>query len=244
MLVVVTAEFLHPRPQHGYHWLGQRRAPFFPAFPFTADVGSSPKHHVTPTQHGNFREPETGLHGKEQDCVVPTAKTGALIDAGEDGFDLLACEVTDERSRHPFIRDREDALDERAVLRHFECGVVIKRPQRRQPGISAARSVSSLTFELIEEGGQERSVELDQGQLRRRCSQPLLRVAHEQAEGLRVGRNRARARTPLRDQAFCKKRLTERCEGGLGLHRAPPSQRASRSRLAADINSGVFVRYQ
>lgn len=121
---------------------------------------------------------------------------------------------------------------------------MIKRPQRSQTGISAAGSVCSLSFELVEEGGQERSVELDQGQLRRRCSQPLLRVAHEQSEGLRVGRDRVRARATLRDQALRKKRLTERRKGGLGFHRAPPFQRASRSSPAAAINSGVFVRYQ
>jgi hypothetical protein len=53
-----------------------------------------------------------------------------------------------------------------------------------------------------------------------------------------------RTGTALRDQPLRKKRLAEGREGGFGFHQATPFQRASRSTPAADISSGVFVRYQ
>jgi hypothetical protein len=79
-----------------------------------------------------------------------------------------------------------------------------------EAGVAAADAVPALAFEMVEEGADERGVQVGQIQLRGRFAELGLREAEQQPEGVPVGRDGVRAGAALVEQPAGEERL----EGG------------------------------
>ena len=68
-----------------------------------------------------------------------------------------------------------------------------ERVDRRQPGVAGAGAVAALVFEVVEERGDQRRVEVLELERRRRLAGLLLGEGEQQPEGVAIGGDRVRA---------------------------------------------------
>ncbi len=136
--------------------------------------------------------------------------------------------------------DGQHALNERGVLRVAHGGVTEKRAHGSEPGVAGAWRVVTVGLEVVEEGRDDRCLQVLQVQ-RIRCPARLrLHEAEQQPERVTVGGHGARTRLALTDQAVGEEGLQRRGERAHGWASADAS-----SRLAARASSsGEAERYQ
>jgi len=99
------------------------------------------------------------------------------------------------------------------------------RAQRRQPGNAAAHRVVTLTFQVVEEGQDQRWRDVGEPHRRGRLVQTHLGELQEQRERIAVGRHGACAQRALLGQVSGEERLHQRREAGWGggvKHRRTP----------------------
>jgi len=69
----------------------------------------------------------------------------------------------------------------------------VERVDRTKAGVACADAVASIVFEVLEEGADQRRVEIVDVQLERLLAGPLVREAQKQPERVSVGGDRLRA---------------------------------------------------
>src|SRR2546425_7887768 len=123
-----------------------------------------------------------------------------------------------------------------------------ERADGRKPEVAGPRGVAAFCLEMVEEGEDERRVDVLDPQGRGRSPGALSGVAEQQLEGVPVAGDRVRAGAALGDQAPLEEVLEQRREAvGLCRHDPPPSSvQAKRSKRSAAMamSSGTPVRYQ
>ena len=139
-----------------------------------------------------------------------------------------------------FWGDGEDPLDELGVRRLPQGGEAEQGVHCHQAGVASAHAVVTFVLEVIEEGADERSVEIDQVELAGCLAGALRGEAEQESERVPVGGDGVGAHSPLGDEALAEERLEQRGEAA---HGSTPSRRSRRS--AADArSSGLPDRYQ
>jgi hypothetical protein len=108
----------------------------------------------------------------------------------------------------------------------FERGEAEHRVDRRQPGVAGARAVAAISFEMVEEGRDQRRVEVLDLELAWLLARAALREREQQPEGVAVGGDRVRAGALLVDQPVGEERLKRGCERA---HERPPEASSRRS---------------
>ena len=171
--------------------------------------------------------------------MVPTADPKAAIRGGKHGVDFGGCQIADEAPIAAFLRDGEDALDERGMGRLLHGDVSKEGADRRQACVAGPRAITPGGFELAKEGPDEigvHIVQLERGWL---LLQALLCEVQQESKGVAIGGDGVRACPPLGLQTVSK----EGFEQGGKSHDC--SCHARSRRFAASISSsGVAVRYQ
>jgi hypothetical protein len=89
--------FAEPVAQHGDRGAGERGDPVFAAFSVAGDVRARAEVDVCAGEPGQFGDPQSGLDGEQQQCVVAPPGPGRWVAAGEQGVDLWFGEVGDQR---------------------------------------------------------------------------------------------------------------------------------------------------
>lgn len=210
------------------------------ALAMTTDVGAGPEVDVANSEPGQLRDPKPRLRRDQQECPVAPPGAGRSVGRGQQSIDLGLLKEADERIRCSLRRDCERPRDRLGVLGMAQLGEPKQRADRRQPRVSRRHRVSALALEVIEEGADQRGVEVGDLELRRRAAGPPLGELHQQPDRVAVGGDRLRARRTLVDQPLGEERLQGRGERA---HERPPIGGSRRS-AASPSNSGEADRYQ
>jgi hypothetical protein len=111
-------------------------------------------------QCGEFGDAQAGFGGGEDQGMVAAAGAGAAVGDGEQGLDLAGGEPGDQGFAVPFGRDGEHAGDERGVAGFAQGGVGEQGADRGQPGVAGAGAVAAGGFQVVQECGDQRGVEV------------------------------------------------------------------------------------
>ena len=195
---------------------------------------------VLPAHLGQFRDPQTGLDRQEQERVVAAAQRGVSLGSVEEGFDLVATEVLDERALGAFVGEREYALDGGRVCRLLEGEVAEERVDGGQASVAGADRVAAVLLEVGEESDHEIGVEVRERERRGCFPQFACDELEEQPEAVSVRCDGVGAGAALMQQALGEESFEQRSEQR---HETSPPARSSLRRAIA-ISSGEAVRYQ
>jgi hypothetical protein len=100
-----------------------------------------------------------------------------------------------------------------AVRRHFIGGEAEERSDRGEAQVAGLGAHATRFLQFVQEGGDERRVELLEGQPIGGCAQPLFGEAQQQPERVAIGVDRVGADLLLLHQALGEEPLKERREG-------------------------------
>lgn len=92
--------------------------------------------------------------------MVPPSGPGGLVAGGEQRVDLGFGEVGDQRPVEAFGWDRQDPRNAGSVFGVCQGGELEQGVDRGEAGVAGADSVAALAFEVVEEGGDQRGVEV------------------------------------------------------------------------------------
>jgi hypothetical protein len=110
--------------------------------------------------------------------------------------------------------------------------------------VATAGAIVAFLFEMIEEGAEERSVQIGQRQGRGRFAKLSLRILQQQTEGIPVAGESVGAHLSLSHEAVDEERLQQSREWIGGFHGKAPRSDGSTRKSACRNSSGVAVRYQ
>jgi len=132
------------------------------------------------------------------------------------------------------------------VMAPFALGPVFWCKNQILPSMPAAippglDDVAALTFDVVEEGEHQVGVDILDRQITRPSLEPLGGEAHQQSEGMGIGRDRVRAGITL-----ARKMLAQECGqvGSKGGHAASSLNRRSLAAAMSRSSTGVASRYQ
>ena len=148
---------------------------FFRPLPRASDVRPGGEPNVAAAQAGELRDAQPGLDGSHEQGVVAPAGPGSPVGSVEQRLDLCVVEERDDRTIGPFGWDREHASDVSSVLGMAVLGVAKQRVDRREPQIPRADAVRALVFEVVQEGRDQRRVQLGDVELARLASELFAR---------------------------------------------------------------------
>ncbi len=155
-----AAAFPEPDPQRADGLPGKRRDAFFAALAVGSDVWASAEIDVADDQAREFREAQAGLEREEQESVVPTASPGRAVWRREECRQFPTVEECDESPFESLGRDGQDALDVVRVLGVLEGRVAEEAVDGSESGVACADTVLAVAFEMLQEGADERRVDV------------------------------------------------------------------------------------
>ena len=178
----------------------QRCSSFFAALADGVHVGAGGERDVLAGESGEFGDPQTGLDGQGEHGVVAPAGPGGLVAGRQQRVDLGFGEVGDQVAFGAFGRDGEHPLDGAGVLGMLQGEVAEQRVDRGQPVVAGGHAVVSVAFEVVQERGDQRRVELGDVEGAGCLAGAFGGEGQQQPEGDLVGGDRVRARGALADQ--------------------------------------------
>jgi hypothetical protein len=153
----------------------------------------------------------------------------------EQRLHLVAAEIVNQPRVGPFDRQCPDANRLLKAGRRPVLDVAEEAPDGREADVAGARAVAAVALQMVEEGADERHVEILDLKIGRLPLHPGGGEAQEQDEAVRVGCDRMRARA-----AFAR-------GGEMGRerrHSAPPANACSAAAAMPFSRTGVASRYQ
>ena len=231
---------LKPRVQDRFGGRHERRASLFAAFADGVHVGADGEGHVLAGESGELGDPQSGLDGEREHGVIASSGPGGQVAGVQQRVDLGVGEVGDEVAFGSFGWDGEHALDGAGVFGVVQREVAEQGVDGGQAVVAGGGAVVAVAFEVIQERGDQRRVELGDVQGGGRVAEAFRGEGQQEPEGEFVGADGVRAGGPLADQPVGEEGLQRGGERG---HRRPPYRVCSRS-AASPISSGDADRYQ
>jgi len=225
--------------QDGDGVLRERGDPLFAALAVAGDVRSCAEVNVAAGQAGQLGDPEPGLGGEGEHCVVAPPGPGGFVRGCEQGTDLRLGEPGDEGFFMLLGRDGQDAGDRLGVLGMAQGGVAEQGSDRGEAGVAGAGAVAPDVFEVVQEAADQRGVQVGDVELAGLFPGAAGGEPQEQPPGVPVSGNRLAAGVPLPGQPVGEERLQDRGKCGHGRSSQMPSRCP-----AAAISSGDADRYQ
>jgi hypothetical protein len=152
--------FAHPDPKHGDGLGRQRRDSFLPSLADCANVRADAELHVGAGERQHLGDPQSGLHGSEQQRVVASPGPGRPIRSVQQGLHLLGGEEGDGSLLSAFRGDREHPLDQGGVLGVAQRAVLKERVDRGEANVARPGAVAALALEVLKERSDRGRVEL------------------------------------------------------------------------------------
>ena len=221
-------------------WAVRGRSPLFPAFAVTTEVGSSPEVNVSAAQPGELGDSQPGLDGDHQQGVIAPADPAVAVGSGEQGVDLFGFEEGDVGALGAFGGDGEHPSDQRGVFGVFQRRVSVEGVDGRQAGVAGSDAVVTVSFEMVQEGPDERGVEIVEVEIARRPSGSLRGETEQQTERVSVGGDGVAAGSFLVDESLGE----EAFQGGGERGHGSAFGVGSRRRAARASSSGTAETYQ
>lgn len=150
-------------------------------------MGTGTELHVLAVQLDELRDSQSRLHGEEQQGMVATVDPALAIGSGEKRFRFRRIEERHQGPLEAFVRDGQDALDERRMVRREQCRVAEQRVNGGQPSIAGAHAIVSLFLQVLEESADRRRIEVLEIEIGGGFSEPFLDESQEQAKGIALG---------------------------------------------------------
>ena len=166
------AELGEPGFQHPDGLAGQRCGPVFAAFAVAADVRAGAQVRVLAGEAGEFRYPQSGLDGEQEQGVVAAAVPGLPVGGGEQRVCFLGGEVADDGALAAAGRDGQDLADHGGVLGCPRGRVAEQGVDRGQPGVAGGAAVPALFFQVLQERADQRGVEVGEAEPAGRLAGP------------------------------------------------------------------------
>jgi hypothetical protein len=188
----------------------ERCSPLLSSLADGVHVGAGGERDVLAVEGDQFGDPQSGLDRQREHGVVATAGPGGLVAGFKQRIDLGVGEVGEQVALGSFRWDREHPLDRGGVLGVVQGEVGEQRVDRRESVVAGRGRVVALVFEVLEERGDQRRVEVGDVELAGWGAASLGGEAQEQPEGVAVGGDRVRARRALADEAVGEERLCGR----------------------------------
>ncbi len=219
---------------------GERRDPLLAALAAAAHVGARPEMDVGAAQADQLGHAQSRLDREQQQGVIAPPGPGRAVRGAEEGLDLGLGQERDEVAGEALGWNGQHSADRLRVLGMAQGGVPEQRTDGRQAGIPGPDAVAPIALEVVEEGADERRVDLADIERRWSCPGAVGGERQEQAERVAIGGDRLRARLALPDEPIGEERLEGRGERA---HGRSPRWRSRRSPAAAS-SSGAADRYQ
>jgi hypothetical protein len=155
-----------PGAEHGGCLGGERGDALFAAFAVAADVcPGGAEGDVAASQRGDLGDPQAGLDGEGEKRVVAAAGPGGLVGGGEQRLCLGGSKEGDQVPLEAFGRDGQDPADQGGVLGVAQGGVAEQGVDRGQAGVAGPGAVAPPGFQVGEERGDQRGVQVGQVEL-------------------------------------------------------------------------------
>ena len=199
---------------------------------------------VTAGQVSQLGDSETGLQRDNQQGPVTPPEPCAGIGCRHQCCHLGPVEVSDRRPLILFDGNGKNPMAVMNKLRFMRRDVFEKRPDGRQPCVTAAHTVAAHRLDEAQEATNEVCVKVLERQVRRRATKLIGRVVQQQAEGIPVARDGMGARPKA-----CREMVREeplKTDGKrISVHDAPPVSATRSARAhARRISSGTASMYQ
>lgn len=148
--------------------------------PFPKQLTCAPEPRWTSAQRRPINsDAQAGLSRKPKQGIVASPCPGRSIGASEQRVTFLFGQEGNKPSVKALWRDGEYPLDHRGMFRMAKRSEAEQRADRGQPGITGAHAIVPLALEVVEEGADERCIEMVDVQLcqRRLNSDPLCSIS-------------------------------------------------------------------
>ena len=172
-----------------------------------ADVRADAKLDIAASQRRELTIAKARLNRDEQKHPIAPSNPGSWVCGFAECRGLLLGEKLDWTA---FVTFRGYCQDPFALERQrgfTESNVAEEGVQRGETCVARARAVASLRFEVIEELGEERCVEILEAQLGWRPAKASRGETKQEPEGVPVCCNRVGGRSELSDQPLVKEAL-------------------------------------
>jgi hypothetical protein len=164
-----------------------------------------------PNQLGN---PQTGLHGNQDEGSIATADPGGTIRNREQCIDLFSVEELDRPPNMAFIGHRQDPLAVQGMRGFFQSHVPEERVDGSQPNVPRTSAVFASAFQVIEEETKEGSIKVFDAELGWAFAESFFGEFQQQAKRISVSRYGVWACLPLAKQTIGEESLKERRKAG------------------------------
>ncbi len=243
-LVVVGRPFFQPSIEHLDGVRSERGGALPTTLAAALDVSGEIDCDVAAFEAGQFRHPQTGLHGQEQQGPIPPSLPGREVGCGKKRHDFLFVEILDHALFVPFVGHGQHLLAVVEELRLVAGNVGEERPDGGQPGVAAADAVVAPGLEVVEEVPDHCSIDVSDRQVGWCPPEPTGRELQQQPEGVAVAGQRVGAGAKLTCQSVgeeCLHMWRQRVNG----HSASPSLNGCPDRaLTSARSSGTASMYQ
>ena len=175
-IVGSAGAFGEPGVEHRSDGRGERRSSFLSSFADGVHVGAGAERDVLRSRARSARRSaaRSGSSSSEHRVVAP-AGPGGSVGGGEQRVDLGLGEVGDEVALgRVWLGSRAPAAIVSACSGWRSASVAEQRVDRREPVVAGADAVAAIVFEVVEERGDQRRVEVGDVERARRLAGALV----------------------------------------------------------------------
>ena len=208
-----------PGAQDGDAAFGERRDPLLPSLSVATHMRARSEMDIGSAKADQLGGAKTGLHRECEQCRVPSPGPGHSIRGGEKRGDFHLGQEGHQPPIEALGRNGQNPVDDGGTFGMPKGRVSEQGTDRGKPRIAGARAVLSMALQMIEEGADQRRVEIVDLQLAWLAAFPLRGKDQQQPHRIAVGTKRVRADLTLTDKAIGEEDLQGRGERG---HASPP----------------------
>ena len=132
----------------------------FRPFPWQLTCAPAAEMDIGAAKADQFGRPQAGLGGKTEQCVVAPPGPGRPIGRGEQGVDFRLGQEGHEPSVEALWRNGKNTLDQSGMLWMPKRRVSEQRADRGKPSIAGAHAIFPLMLQVVEEGADQRGIEI------------------------------------------------------------------------------------
>jgi len=138
----------------------ERGDPLLSSFPLATHMCASCQMDIGTAKANQLRSSQARLGGETEERVVSPPGPGRPIRDSQQRADFRLGQEGHEPSVEALGRDGENALDEGGMIGMAKSGVSEQRADRGEPSVASARAIFPLVLQIVEEGADQRGIEI------------------------------------------------------------------------------------
>lgn len=149
-------------------------------------MGSGVQANAITTQTRDLRQAQSRLNRKQHERVVTSSEPRVDVRGAQKCVNLVSCEKPDLCARESLVRDGQNPLNLGSVGGHLKGRIPKERANGGQSQVSACIADAATGLHVFEECGDQRCVDLLEGQLLRRNAETLVRELQQQPKAVPI----------------------------------------------------------